>query len=74
MRIPSKQAVPQAVVSLVRFWLQTVSPFVCGVSIDWNSSNRPLCCQRETSFCGPRHRNVGPSSRCVSVLKTRKPS
>ena len=24
MRIPSKHAVPQAVVSLVRFWLQTV--------------------------------------------------
>ena len=43
MRIPSKHAVPQAVVSLSLFWLQTVPPSVCGVSIDWKSSSRPLC-------------------------------
>ena len=42
MRIPSKQAGPQAVVSLRRFWLQIVAPSVCGVSFERNSRRCPL--------------------------------
>ncbi len=56
MRMPSKHAVPHAVVSLPRFWLQTSSPSVCGVSTDWKSRSRPLCSQSDESFWGPRHR------------------
>jgi hypothetical protein len=73
MRIPSKHASPQAVVSLVRFWLQTVSPLVCGVSFERKRSSCPLLSYSETSFCGPRQRKC-VSSWCVSVLITRNPS
>ena len=43
MRMPSKHGRGPghigrwSLVSLARFWLQTVSPFVCGVSTDWKS-------------------------------------
>src|SRR5215216_46015 len=55
IRIPSKHGGPQAVVSLLRTVLQTVAPFVCGVSFDRKRRSRPLAFQSETSFCGPRH-------------------
>ena len=76
MRIPSKQAGPHAVVSLPRFVLQIVSPFVCGVSMDWKSKSLPLSSQSETSFCGPRQ-SLLTRSRFWPVFEmsnTRNPS
>ena len=76
IRMPSKHAVPQAVVSLPRVWLQTVSPFVCGVSIDWKSRRRPLVLPERDVVLGAAAQEVGaqPSAPVREMSKTRKPS